>query len=71
MKKKIGGSGSGWVSGWQGQGGCERRSEVIERIQKKKREVGSGGVGRTRLGRVRGGGGRGIRGDLNKELKFL
>ena len=62
-----------------GQGGCERRTEVFVKIQKKK--LGGGGVG----GRV-GGGGQGgcdrrgqvgsgwwgaVRVDVKEELKFL
>ena len=65
QKKKIwGGGGWGEVrggegSGWGGQGGCERRTEVFVKIQKKKKFFlffffwGGGGVG---LG---GGGGSG------------
>ena len=40
---------------WGGQDGCERRIEVFEKIQKKKF----------------GGGGGGVRVDVNEELKFL
>ena len=53
LKKKWGGGG-GRVGGG-GQGGCERRSEVFLKIQKKFR----GGVGSGQGGRVRGGGGQG------------
>ena len=49
-KKKIGGGGwvGGWVggSGWVGQVGCERRSEVFVKMQ----NCGVGGGG-TRSGR--------------------
>ena len=49
--------------GFGGQGRCERGSEVFVKIQKK---MGGGG------GRVGGGGsGRGVRVDVNEELKFL
>ena len=48
-----GGGGSG-VALWGGQGGCERRSEVFVKIQKKKN--GGGLVGRGR-GVGQGGGG--------------
>ena len=37
-----GGGGGGWRVGLGGQGGCERRSKVFVRIQKKK--LGGGGV---------------------------
>ena len=54
IKKKWG----GWVggSGCGDQGGCEQRSEVFVKIQKKSGGIGSGG---------------GVRVDLNVELKFL
>ena len=51
-----------------GQGGCERRSKVFVKIQKKKFFFGGGG------GRVREGGGVGsgeVRVDGNGELKLL
>ena len=43
--------GGGVGSGWGGQVGCERRSEVFVKIQKKKKISGGGG----------GGGGAGVR----------
>ena len=43
--------------GWGGQGRCEQRSEVFVKIQKK---MGGGGSGM-----------RGVRMDVNEELKFL
>ena len=47
--------------GWGGQGGCERRTEVFVKIQKKKKfwrgEVGLGGGG--------------VRVDVNQKLKFF
>ena len=43
--------------GWGGQGGCERRTEVFVKIQKKK--IGGGWVG------------GGVRVDVNQELKFF
>ena len=51
-----------------GQGGCERRTEVFVKIQKKKKW--GGGV---RGGVSGGGGGRvgRVRMDVNEELKFL
>ena len=67
-KKKTGGgrgfgSGDGFFGG--GEGGCERRSEVILKIQKKiwGCRWGRGSVGRFRLG--------GVRVDVNEELKLL
>ena len=51
IQKKIGGVGSGGGVGLGGQGGCEQRSKVFVKIQKKK--ILRGGVGRGR------GGGRG------------
>ena len=48
-----------------GQGGCERRIEVLGKIHKKKIFFWGGG------GRVGGGGGGGFRVDVNNELKFL
>ena len=63
QKKKIWGGGGVWRegSGWGGQGGCERRTEVFVQIQKKKKWGGSGGWGW----------GGGVRVDENEELKFL
>ena len=62
-----GGGGGGGRAGERvgGQGGCERRSEVIVKIQKKiKYNRGWGrGSGGSGLG--------GVRVDVNKELKFL
>ena len=51
-----------WGWGLGGQSGCERRIEVFVKIQKK-----NGGGGRG----VVGGGGWGVRVDVNEELKFL
>ena len=49
---------SGWGGG--GLGGCERRSEVFVKIQKKKKICGGGGrMGRGRGGPIRGWGGGG------------
>ena len=56
MSGGCGGSGVGWG----GQGGCEQRIELFVKIQKR-----IGGLGRGL------GGGRGVRIDVNKELKFL
>ena len=52
-----------------GQGGCERRIEVFVKIQKKKFFFGGGGVGGR--GEGSGWGVRGVRVDVNEELKFL
>ena len=62
LKKKMSRSWLGWGGG--GQGRCEQRSEVFVKIQKKK--LGGGGW-------VGGGGSgmRGVRMDVNEELKFL
>ena len=38
----VGSGGGGGGSGWGCQGGCERRSEVFVKIQKKNRELGGG-----------------------------
>ena len=62
-KKNWGGvGGGGWGGRVGGQGGCERRIEIIVKIQKKKNWGGAGGEGR---------GGEGVRVDVNEELKFL
>ena len=59
--------GGGWVGGrgrvGGGQGGCERRTEVFVKIQKKIFFFfwGGGGLG----------GGGGVRVDVNQELKFF
>ena len=78
-RKKVGG-GFGVV--WSGQGRCERRIEVIVKIKKKVRGSG-GGVGwsvwievivkmkKIGGGPIRGGGGGGVRADVNEELKLL
>ena len=65
IQKKSGGGGSGRgrVLGEGAQGGCEQRSEVFVKIQKKK--IGSGGGGGGRLG------GGAFRVDVNEELQFL
>ena len=55
-----GGGGSGRVGGRGGQGGCEHRIKVFVKIQKKKNWKG-----------CPGGGGGGVRMDVNEELKFL
>ena len=55
----VGGEGSGWG----GQGGCERRTEVFVKIKKKYFFFFQGGGGRGRVG--------GVRVDVNEELKFL
>ena len=52
-----------------GHGGCERRIEVFVKIQKKKFFFG-GGVGGGGVGGGSGSG-RGVRVDVNEELKFL
>ena len=58
--------------GLGGQSGCERRIEVFVKIQKKDFFFWGGGVGGGRWGGVGGGGsGRGVRVDVNEELKFL
>ena len=51
------GGGGGEGSGWGGQGGCERRTEVFVNIQKKKIFFFRGGVGW--VGGGGGGGGQG------------
>ena len=55
--------GGGGGSGWDGQGGCERRIEVFVKIPKKL--VGGGGGGGGGWGRGR------VRVDVIEELKFL
>ena len=51
--------------GGGGQCGCERRIEVLVKIQKKIFFLGGGGGGGVGLG------GGGVRVDVNKKLKFL
>ena len=64
-----GGGGSGWVGG---QGGCELRSEAFVKIQKKKKKIaGGGGGGGGRVGWGWSGWGRGVRVDVNGEVKLL
>ena len=58
-EKKVGGGGGGG-----GQGRCERRSEAFVKIQNK---IWVGGSGRG----GGGGGVRGIRVDVNREVKLL
>ena len=64
-----GGVRGGRGSGWGDQGGCERRIEVLCENSKKKIYIffwgGRGGGDRV------GGSGRGVRVDVNEELKFL
>ena len=55
QKKKMGGGGGG--SGWGGQGGCDRRIEVLGKFTKKKNWWGGG---------IRVGGG--VRVDMNEEF---
>ena len=85
MQKRVGGAvGSGWGGG--GQGGCERRIEVIMKIQKESGLVGVRVDVNEKLkycenakmqkkfpggGPVGGGRGSGVRVDLNEELKLL
>ena len=57
FKEHLGG---GVGLGVGGQNGCERRIKIFVKIQKK-----WGGGGRV------GGSGRGVRVDLNREVKFL
>ena len=59
----MGGVGGGVGVGLGGQSGCERRIGVFVKIPKKK-IWGGGGVGGGRVG-------RGVRVDVNEELKFL
>ena len=71
QKKNGGGEGGG---GWEGsQVGCDRRIEVFGKIHKftHKKIWGGGGVGRGQVGGRVGGGGGGVRVDVNEELKFL
>ena len=68
MGGRGGGEGSGW--GGRGQGGCDRRIEILGTIHKKK--IRGGGSGGVRLGVwLVGGGGGGVRVDVNEELKFF
>ena len=60
QKKKLWVGGGG--SGWEGQGGCERRIEVFVKIKKK---LGGGGDG------VSGSGWGGVRMDVIEELIFF
>ena len=70
--KKIGGGGvMGCSSGLGGQGGCERRIEVMVKIQKKKKTFFLGGGVVGRVGGGVGGRGSGVRVDVNEKLKFL
>ena len=59
--------------GLGGQDGCEQRIEVFVKIQKKKKRGRGSGGGRGGGGREEGSawGGGGVKGDVNKELKFL
>ena len=69
----MGGGGWGVGVGLGGQSGCERRIEVLVKIQKKN-FFWRGGVGGPWEGGVGGGGsgsGWGVRVDVNEELKFL
>ena len=52
-----------FLGGWGGQGGCERRSEALVKIQKKNGGGGEGLVGGGE-GLVRGG-------NVNREVKLL
>ena len=64
IKKKLfffWGGGSG--SGWGGQVGCDRRIEVLGKIDKKNSGGGGGGARGVRL--------VGVRVDVNEELKFF
>ena len=50
MMGRVGGQVGGGGGGERGQGGCERRSEIIVKIKKKtKKTFRGGGVGRIRL----------------------
>ena len=67
IKKKMGGG-----SVWGGQGGCDRRIEVLGKIHKKRNSGGGGGVSFFFGGGGGGGFGLGgVRVDVNEELKFL
>ena len=59
-----GGSGSGWGGG---RGGCDRRIEVLGKIDQKKFRAGGGGAGGVRWGV----GLMGVRVDVNEELQFF
>ena len=59
----VRGPGESGQVGEGGQGGCDRRSDVIVKIPKKL--PGVSGVGRIRFG------GGGVRVDVNEELKLL
>ena len=70
----MGGRWGGGGGRGRGQGGCERRIEGFVKIQKK--YLGGGGVGGGGGGGSGGqwggsGSGRGVRVDVNEELKFL
>ena len=77
MDKELGGGGKGWVG--ESQGGCERRIEVLVTVQKKNRGGGGSGWMWTKNcssceNKKKSGGGsdcRGVRVDVDKELKFL
>ena len=61
--ERSGGGGGGLGGrGWGGRGGCERRTEVFVKIQKKNIFFWGGGIGL---------GGGGVRVDVNQELKFF
>ena len=55
------------MSGWGGQGGCDRRIEVFWKIDKKFRGGGGGREGSGGVGLV----GEGVKVDVNEELKFM
>ena len=70
--------------GWDGQGGCERRIEVIVKMKKSWGGGGGPGVGwggqcgceieaivKMKISRGRPGQGWGVRADVNEELKLL
>ena len=58
----LGGGGLGWGGG--AQDGCERRSEVLMKIHKKKQKEKIEGWGGSGMG-------GGVRVNVNEELKFL
>ena len=60
--------GSGCGGGGGGQGGCERRSEVFVKIQKKKFFLGGGSVAKGVRWGGGGVGGAGVRVDVNAML---